>query len=380
MVFVPGLLPGDRASIELVQQKKTFARGDLVEVLEPSIHRQSAPCPEVDRGCGGCGLQHANPSTLRELKRELVVETLSRLGGIDDPVVEAGPELATSGYRTTIRAAVKNGRPALRKARSHDTLALDSCLVADPALADLLTSVRCGPTTEEVTLRVGVHTGERLVLASPTAAGVTAPADVTIVGRDELASGTTAHLFEEVAGHRWRISADAFFQSRPDGAQALVGLVRSALVAGGAAPECVIDAYGGGGLLSAAAPDSASLVHVEVSGSSASDARVNLSSGRFAGRQVRFHNSPVEGWHPVSADAVIADPARRGLGSDGADVLAATNAPVFVLVSCDIASAGRDAGLLVQRGYGFERATLVDMFPHTPHGEVVSVFRRPRSG
>ena len=57
-------------------------------------------------------------------------------------------------------------------------------------------------------------------------------------------------------------------------------------------------------------------------------------------------------------------------------MLAATQAPTLVLVSCDAASLGRDAGLLGEAGYRFAGATLVDLFPQTHHVEVVSRFER----
>lgn len=46
------------------------------------------------------------------------------------------------------------------------------------------------------------------------------------------------------------------------------------------------------------------------------------------------------------------------------------------MISCDAASAGRDAGLLVRRGFSLDSVTLVDLFPHTHHTESVSVFSR----
>jgi len=83
-------------------------------------------------------------------------------------------------------------------------------------------------------------------------------------------------------------------------------------------------------------------------------------------------------WKPTAADFVVADPSRKGLGKHGVTVIDKTGARRVVLVSCDAASLGRDAALL--RGAGFEMTALtpVDLFPHTFHVEVVSVFDRVR--
>jgi 23S rRNA (uracil1939-C5)-methyltransferase len=71
---------------------------------------------------------------------------------------------------------------------------------------------------------------------------------------------------------------------------------------------------------------------------------------------------------------VVADPSRSGLGREAADVLAACEAPVLVLVSCDAVSLARDARLLAAHGYAHARSELIDLFPHTHHVEVVTRF------
>ena len=96
-------------------------------------------------------------------------------------------------------------------------------------LDELIVEGTFGAATE-VTLRVGAETGERLALVAPTRDGVRLPDDVRVVGADELAAGKRAWIHEIVAGRRWRISAESFFQTRPDGAAALVDVVRELCV------------------------------------------------------------------------------------------------------------------------------------------------------
>lgn len=83
-----------------------------------------------------------------------------------------------------------------------------------------------------------------------------------------------------------------------------------------------------------------------------------------------------EDWRPSVADAVIADPARAGLGRVGVAKVVSCAAPVVALVSCDPAAMARDIGLLVAAGYGMERITIVDLFPDTHHIEAVTILRR----
>jgi tRNA/tmRNA/rRNA uracil-C5-methylase (TrmA/RlmC/RlmD family) len=78
-------------------------------------------------------------------------------------------------------------------------------------------------------------------------------------------------------------------------------------------------------------------------------------------------------------DVVVADPPRAGLGRAGVRAVAATRAGRVALVSCDAGALGRDTRLLRGAGYDLVSSTVVDVFPHTPHVEVVSRFDR-RSG
>jgi len=320
------------------------------------------------------------------LKAATVVDGLRRLGHIDDPLVTLGERLSPEGFRTTVRAAVRNGEAGFRRHHSHDVVVPGSCLVAHPMVDHLLVDGFFG-AAREVTIRVGAATGEALVLAVPTAEGVELPEGsetVAVVGRDQLSGGHRAWIHEEVAGRQWRISAQSFFQTRPDGAAALVTAVLDAAGAdlGGAR---VVDAYSGVGLLAGSLfgppgqprPDAPrSLVAVERSTSAVADARVNLADLMGQGGPLRVVRSDMDGWRASRADLVVADPARAGLGRRAVEVITKTGATVVVLVSCDAASLGRDAALLAGAGYRFERAQVIDLFPQSHHVEVVSRFIR----
>jgi 23S rRNA (uracil1939-C5)-methyltransferase len=382
VVFVPGALPGELVRVEVTDAKRDFTRARVTEVLEPSPHRLEPPCPFVAAGCGGCGWQHVDLDEQRRLRRGIVVEALARLGGVIDADVAIAEPSNAVGFRTTVRLAVDaDGRTAYRAARSHDLVRVDECLVAHPLVTSML-SARF-PGAREVVLRVGARTGDRM--AWPTGddsgarrrdGGIARPqrAGAPIGLADDVRVGPDAHVEEVVGGHRLRVGAGSFFQSSAEAAEAIA---RAVVDLGGdelAGARRVVDAYGGVGLLGAlAVPSEAHLTSVELSASACADARINL-----AGRDAVVIESSVERWRAPRApfDVALADPSRTGLGADAVDALRATGAPTVVLVSCDAGALGRDARLLVERGYRFGRAQMVDAFPHTPHVEVVSRFER----
>jgi 23S rRNA (uracil1939-C5)-methyltransferase len=375
VVFVPGALPGEVVDVRLVASKRDFARAHLVDVVEPSAHRVTAPCPARALGCGGCDWQHLGSEAQLDAKVEIVREAMRRTARMPDAVVTAGASVDPWAYRTSMRFSVDaDGRPSLRRARSNDDIAVDGCLVANPALAALLPVLRL-PGADEVSLRVSAATGERTAWWTPET--------VIAAGLDaDVAVGPAAALVERIAGADLRVSAPSFFQSGPAAAELLVAAVRAA---GGAElrdAQRVVDAYGGVGLFAATVvPADAQVVLVEGSPSACADARVNLRA-----RSALVIEAPVEatgdmvrdatGGHAI--DVVIADPSRQGLGADAVEALTGWGAPVLVLVSCDPVAMARDAALLLGSGYRHAGTTVLDLFPQTHHVEAVTRFERVR--
>jgi len=365
IVFLEGALPGETVRARVLAEWRDYARGVVDEIVTPSPLRTTPPCRFVAAGCGGCSWQHIDPTAQVELKRTIVVEALARTGGLPDADVRTGPTLEPWGFRTTLRMAVDGQGLAFRGAHSHDLVAVDDCLVAHPRLAELVATGRF-PGASEVTLRCSATTGERLVLVDPAPAerSATLPSDVMV--------GRRAAVHEDIAGARLRISAPSFFQTRTDGAAALVALVDAAVRAGDIAPPAtVVDAYAGVGLFAATVARESEVVCIEQSRSACDDADHNLS-----GRAATIVQGRVERWRPRRADVVIADPSRKGLGRRAVDVLSATAAARLVLVSCDAVALARDACLLASAGFAHRCSTVVDLFPHTPHVEVVTQFDR----
>ncbi len=367
VVFVAEGVPGDRVVVRITVDKKRFRRGDIVEVVTPSPDRVQPPCPHVADGCGGCDWQHIAVPAQHDLRLRIVTDALERIGKIAAPPVVSGAALAGERYRTAIRAAVDGDRAGYRAAASHRVVVPDTCRIAHPLAEEILIDGRF-PGATEVVIKVAANTGERMAVVSPTSEGCTVPDGVALIGRDELVDGKQASITELVNGVALRISADSFFQGRTDGAAALVDAVAEMIAA--AEEGTLVDAYCGGGLFGALLGGERNVVGIESNRSSIADARHNL------GPDAHVDESSVEQWWPTSARVVIADPARAGLGKAAVDVLVATGATTLVLVSCDSASLGRDAALLIAAGFSLREVRVFDMFGHTSHIETVSHFER----
>lgn len=372
VVFVSGAAPGETVLVHLTDERRTFARGSVLQVVSGSPDRVHPPCPLVAEGCGGCDWQHLSLGAQERLRRELVADVLHRDGGVEDPSVTSGTPVPAERVRTTVRGTVgADGRFAFRRRRSHDPVEVASCLVAHPLVDEILAEGRFDGA-DEVTVRVGARTGERLVVAGPNARGVVVPGDVTVVGSDQLRRGHRAWIHETAADRTWRVSAGSFFQASPEGAEALVTEVAAMVERWAPDAERLVDLCSGVGLFAGTVGAGRSVVGVERSASAVADARHNLADLP----DVRLVKVALARWRPSAADVVVADPARSGLGAEAVASVAATGAGLCVLVSCDPASLGRDARLLGQAGYRHAGSVVLDLFGHTGQVEVVSGFVR----
>lgn len=374
VVFVEGALPGETVRVAVIEERAGFARGRLVEVVDPSPLRVQAPCAAVGAGCGGCNWQHVERNAQLELKRDIVLDSLRRIAKVDEPPEPRLIAIADDAQRTTVRAGVLAGRAAFHKRHSDELVAAADCLVAHPLVREVLDAGRF-PAATEVTVRAGAATGERMVVTSPRRSGVRVPDDVLVVSDQEVRTGHPAAIHERVSGRLWRVSALSFFQSGPAAAEALCAAVVDTARRLTPGVVTVADLYAGVGLLGGvvvAAGLGSRLVAVESDPFAVGDARSNLRD--LPAAVVRRE---VAKWRAQERDVglVIADPARTGLSKPGVATVASTEAAHVVLVSCDPASFGRDTALLAESGYRLAELRVVDVFPHTSHVEVVAGYR-----
>jgi tRNA/tmRNA/rRNA uracil-C5-methylase (TrmA/RlmC/RlmD family) len=369
VLFVEGALPGEVVSVEITERHASWARARAVSVARPSPDRIQPPCPRHHEGCGGCPWQHVEADAQVGLKQEIVDAALRRAGHRGDVERLPARRIPAFGYRTTMRvAAASDGRLGLRRRHEHSVVPAAGCMVAHPRVEELIGRSRL-PGASGAILRVGLSGGERLVVAlGHVAAGWSVPEDVRVVG-----AGERGWVHESVGGLRWRVSGRSFFQSGPAGADALVDVVREAAADALGPGATLVDAFAGVGVLGGvlAASTGCRLVAIESHPEAVADAAVNL-----APLDAQVVQDDVARWPPRLADAVVADPSRRGLGRRVAANLAGTGAGRLVLVGCDPAAFARDAVLLEAEGYRLRAVALVDLFPQTTHIEAVGRFDR----
>ena len=373
VVFVRHALPGERVRIQITESGRRFGRADAVEILRASPDRVEPPCA-LAGVCGGCDFQHVSPDGQLTLLTSVVREQLQRLAGLTwaGSVEAVDPAL---GWRTRMTWAVTpDGRPGLRRHRSHDVVAVDTCPIAHPDLPDPTVQPWDADSVETIVS----STGERLLVTDATIGDDLEAAVDGVVALDGTVRGGRSHLTERVLEHDFRVTGSGFWQVHPQAARTLVEAVMDG--AGARPGDTVLDLYAGVGLFTAfladAVGDDGTVVSVEADRGGHRDARRNLHE-RTSVRLVADTTERAlrDETMPDRVDVVVLDPPRTG-AKEAVTAIAALQPGRVVYVACDPAALARDLATFAEHGYRLDSLRAFALFPMTHHVECVAVLHR----
>ena len=422
VIFVRGALPGDCVRAEVTKTKRGFAEAVATLLLEPGPNRVDAPCRHFGV-CGGCRFQDLAYDAQLAAKEQQVRDSLARIGRVDAPPVEPIlPAASQFAYRNKLEYSFATGAEGVelgfhRAGRWDEVVGIAECLLTTElgntvraAVTDWAREERLEAYDQEagqgylrhLVVREGRNTGQVLVLL------VTAPGErfetgylVDVLRRfpevrsihwainDSPAERTnlpTTLLWgveaieEELLGLRFRVRPTAFLQTNTEMAEKLYSLAGE--LAGLTGAETVFDLYCGTGTIALSLAGSAGAVWgVEISEDAVACAVENaelnaIENARFLAGNVgqTVERLTAEAGSP---DAVVLDPPRAGLAGKALRRTGALDAAKIVYVSCNPTTLASDVQVLRDE-FGYELVTCrpVDMFPHTPHVESVSLLTK----
>jgi 23S rRNA (uracil1939-C5)-methyltransferase len=343
-VFVPGVLPGEKVSVRVVERRRDFERAALLGVLEKSPRRISPPCVLAGR-CGGCDWLHIRYEEQLVEKVNIVREALLRTGRMARETIEIEPSPPLGSRHRAQVHRDRAGRLGYMGAGSNHVVPVATCpIVARPI--DGIFSGRV-PAPEGLERFTVFCNGE----------------EVAVEGIDD-----DRDLTAKVCGRAIMFSVGCFFQSNPAVLEKLVPWALEGVTGAAAA-----DLYCGVGLfasfLSGRFPR---IICVESSAMSLSYARRNV-----PGTTHEFYPMSVEQWISTNAargplDAAIVDPPRPGLGAEVRAWLCKAAPAKLVYVSCNPVTLARDLGALCSGGFVLDDLRLFDFYPQTSHIEAVA--------
>jgi 23S rRNA (uracil1939-C5)-methyltransferase len=386
-VFVPFGLPGEIVRARIIEERKNFARAELVEVVKASPERIAPRCPHYT-ACGGCHLQHLPyPAQLR-VKTEVLRDQLTRIGKIQNPPVrEIVPSPNEWNYRNHIQFHLDENAKlgfiaaptasARHDAASLSVLPITECHLPEADINALWPTLDFEPGTplNRVSLRAGHDIMLILESDSPETPELELESDISVVHLledDPVIMAGDDYIVIEVLGRPFKVSAASFFQVNTPMAAKMVEHLLEVLPLSPA--SILMDVYCGVGLFSAfLAPGVKKVIAIEAAPSSCEDFAVNLDEFD----NVELYEAPAEEVLPhlkKFADIVLLDPPRAGLDKAVIDALIAKKTETIAYVSCDPATLARDAARLIAGGYKLKQVTPFDLFPQTYHIESISIF------
>lgn len=421
-VFVPGLLPGERARVRIVKPEKRYAFGRIEELLEKSPNRAEPFCPIYKR-CGGCVCQHMTYETSLAFKRRQVQDLLERVGGLS---IEVPPVLGMAhpfGYRNkgAYPVAQVGGAPACGffAPRSHDLIPLpqngcaiqgeDSAKATQAVLAwmrqnnvpaydeltgrGLVRHIMTRSTTHGELMVVLVVTrvdipkvGQLIELLKAAVSGlcsiclsINSRRTNVILGTDIRVLWGKGTMEDTLCGLRFSVSPLSFFQVNPAQTEKLYGLALE--YAGLTGSETVVDAYCGAGTISLLLAQKAKkVIGIEIVPEAIQNANENAVRNHI--ENAEFHVGATEELLPrliadgLRPDVIVLDPPRKGCDPAVLDAIIAAAPKRVVYVSCSAPTLARDAKLLAEGGYTAENVQCVDMFCWTGAVETVMLLSK----
>lgn len=419
-VFVPGTAPGDEARVRIVKDCGRYAFGILDELLTPSPDRVPVDCP-VAGPCGGCSLRHLDYAAELRAKQESVLDAFRRIGGLEVPVLDILPSPEVDRYRNKVQFPVgvdKNGAPCIGfyAGRTHRIVPCPDCKL-QPGVLNEIGNALCAffaqqgirPYDEQsgkglvrhIFLRRGAHSGQIMVCLVCTRAKLPHAEQLCAVLREQFPAistillnvnakntnvilGSENHILygpgyieDTLCGVPVRLGPLSFYQVNTLAAERLYGV--AAQYAQLTPDDTLLDLYCGMGTIGLSMADQCrGLIGVEIVPEAIESAKANAARmGEAVAAKSRFFCADAgqaatqlaaEGLHP---DIVMLDPPRKGCDEATLSAVVRMAPRRVVYVSCNPATAARDAAWLEKNGYHAEKVQPVDLFPRTKHVECV---------
>ena len=359
-IFVPRSAPGDRLRVRLSERRPSYARAEILEVLEPGRGRREPPCPHFGH-CGGCDLQHLEDDVQLELKVRAARETLLRLGGIETPAKVVVVPGEPWGYRQRAQLHLEETERGLEVgyfARgSHDLVPVERCPILVPELEGVLPGLpRALGKVQHRRLDFAAGDGERWTVSPPV---------------EGLPQGEVTTTIGDLV---YTYDARCFFQTHRHLTPALIEHAAGPDTDGGEGEGgTAYDLYAGVGLFSLAlAQRFDRVIAVEGDRVASRYIRKNAKANRLSNLYVEPRS--VEAWIsrlPQRPARVVVDPPRLGLSYELRRAFTRSRPRRLTYVSCNMATLARDLKQM-SSAFRIDSLTLLDMFPQTGHLEAVA--------
>jgi len=436
VIFVDGGVPGDIADVMITRKKNNYAEGHITALKSPSPNRIEPKCEHFG-SCGGCKWQNMNYETQLFFKQKTVEDALTRIGKLDiSSLKPIFPNKVNYFYRNKLEFSfsdkkwltseeIKSGveidnRNALgfHIPKMFDKiLDIKNCYLQEEPSNSIRNEIRDFANNHNMTFfgvrdKTGLlrtlmirssSNGELMVLIQffenqpknielllshlkstfPQSTSlqyvINQKGNDTLQDLDIITFSGRDHIFEEMEGLKFKISAKSFYQTNSLQAYELYKITRD--LCGLTGNEVVYDLYTGTGTIANfVAKKAKKVIGVEYVADAVIDAKANSiynaigNTDFYAGDMKDVLNEAFISKHG-NPDVIITDPPRAGMHEDVVRVILKAAPQKIVYVSCNPATQARDLAMMMDN-YAIKQIQPVDMFPQTAHVENVVLLVR----
>ncbi len=387
-IFVPFAISGETVRVRVPDDKRGYARAELLEVIEPSPDRVLPRCRHFGI-CGNCHFQHMTYDAELRAKEAAVLDQLTRVGGLKNPPLRPIlPAPAPAPYEYRAEAALfpaDEGGLGYWSPTEERVFRVAECPILQPALEAALPDLDVDlPGLRRLTLRLGDEDDLLAALevedVEPPELAVDFPVSVSIVLPDHTAATLIGDpfLMRAIGGRAFRFSPGVPYPVNPAAAESMARVIVE--LAEIAESDVVLESPGGAGWLTAAlAERSGTVIAVEPNPDAVADAAENLD----AFDNVAIYQGTEEEVFPAQAaevDVVILRPGvyrlERGLSPAAFALLERLRPRRRIIVAGEVGTMARDAKRLTKMGYRPLAFQPVDLWPRSFQTEVISLWRK----
>jgi len=397
IIFVKGGISGEKYNIRLTEISKTYARAEIINILDASPSRIESDCASYP-SCGGCCLRHMTYEEELEFKKQKVNNALKRLGNTDIQIEKVNPSPLDSEYRNNVQYKVctENEKTyfGFYRSGSHTVIPCTSCKL-QPAEFNSIAASLCdiiGKALNEIIIRKASSTGEilcglklsdesnisdkinNLVFEYPMIKGIVSYNDRTKGKYSEKLLYGRPYIEDILCGKKFRISCRTFYQINPLQTENLYGNAIEFALDGNSTIGNALDLYCGIGTIGISASEYAeSITGIDIIKESIINAKKNTALNNLNNTSFYCGDAKDEveklkkaKYHP---NVIFTDPPRSGMDDKTIDIITGMSPERIVYVSCDPATMARDIKKMNDKGYFIKNAAAYDMFPRTEHCE-----------
>lgn len=420
-VFVPMSVPGDVVKVEIISLKKTYGRGLIVEIIEPSLDRIEDIKKLSFEDFGGCSFGMIKYDAQLKYKKLILEDVIKKIGKLEkfhirevigaefpynyrnkiiEPFSEVEGKIITGFYKRKshhvfevdenilnsklgnkvifeLKKVLNRGKLSVYNEKKHNGILRHIMIRTNSKNEVMLILIVNDSKVKKVYNDILFELKNKIKeIKSVYLSFNTKKTNVALGEKNKLLFGSKT-LKESINGIEFNISPTSFFQINLEQTKKLYNSAIS--VTKNLKEKIVVDAYSGTGTIAMILSKNAKKVYaIEIVEAATKDGIKTATENGI--NNITFINGKVEEKlieiieNGEKIDTIFFDPPRKGIDEKSLIKIGETGVKEIIYISCNPSTFARDTEILIKFGYKIDEIQPVDMFPNTEHIEVIGRF------